>query len=401
MNEIFSKLVNLNRIILQQIIGFLLSLLFPRNKKYIVVGCNINNLNIFMHNTKYLFLHLNNTKSEYKCVWLTDDKNIINKLQSNGYMNVYKRTSLKGIWYALRAKYWFYDYSPSSVANKCLCHGATLINLWHGTGSLKKCGLDDNNNGIKKDSWQGKIYQLFKVKDSFYNVDSEHEGIYRKKAFLAKDNQIIINGSPRLDVLYNDFNNAEMFMENDFNNIKSLKEKGKRLFFYVPTFRETKEDISTWLKSDKLENLLKTNNAVLVCKLHPFDVNSLNFKLSQEFYKMNSDSDLYVVLKYMDAMISDYSSVYFDFLLLDRPIIYYIPDLEEYQKKCRGFYEPYETLTAGIKAKSENELITAMQNIINGIDNYKEDRARLRNQTFKYQDGNNCARVVEWIKSLN
>ena len=115
---------------------------------------------------------------------------------------------------------------------------------------------------------------------------------------------------------------------------------------------------------------------------------------------MNYDSDLYAVLKYMDAMISDYSSVYFDFLLLDRPIIYYVPDLEEYQEKCRGFYEPYENLTAGIKTRTEEELIDAMQDVINGIDNYKEDRKRLRDQTFKYQDGKNCERVVEWIKSL-
>ena len=398
--KIFIVLISLIKIIMQKIIGFLLSLFIPRDSKYIAVGCYIDNLNMFMHNTKYLFLYLNNERSKYKCVWLTNDKKIIDKLKSNGYENIYKRSSIKGWWFALRAKYWIYDYSPSSVSNKCFCSNAIKINLWHGTGSLKQ-SFNDDKNFIQKGSLQSKIYNFLRIKDSYFNVDSEHEGFYRKSAFNAKDEQIIIKGSPRLDVLYKDIPNAEMFMKDDFKNIKAFKEQGKKLFFYVPTFRESKEDISGWLKSKKLEQFLKNNNVILVCKLHPFDTNSLNFELGEEFYKMESDSDLYVVLKYMDAMISDYSSVYFDYLLLDRPIIYYVPDLKEYQEKCRGFYEPYENLTAGIKVKTEQELLSAMRDIIGGIDNYKGDRERLRNQTFKYQDGRNCERIVEWIKSLD
>ena len=306
---------------------------------------------------------------------------------------------LKGIYYALKSKYWFYDFITTDLPGLYI-HGAILINLWHGTGSLKKCGNDDKNSGIKKGSLQEKIYRFLTVKDSYYNVDSEHEGKYRKQSFYAKDNQIVINGSPRLDVLYKDIPNSEMFMEEDFNNIKKLKDAGKKLFFYVPTWRDTKEDVSGWLKSQKLKEFLKDNNSVLVCKLHPFDSNSLNFELSEEFYKMKSNSDLYAVLKYMDAMISDYSSVYFDYLLLDRPIIYYVPDLEEFQEKNRGFYEPFESLTAGIKVRTEEELLFAMKDILKGVDNYKADREKLRNQTFKYQDGKNCERVTAWIKSL-
>ena len=397
------KIIPVIRLIFQKIIGYFLSILIPRNDNYIAVGCFVDNLNMFMHNTKYLYLFLNNTKSDYKCVWLTDDKNIINKLKISGYKNIYKRTSLSGIFYALRAKYWLYDYYPTSVSNKMFCNGAILVNLWHGTGSLKKCGQDDTNNFVikRKGNWQSKIYNIIKFKDTYFNVDSEHEGFYRKSSQGATDNQIVINGSPRLDVLFKDFSNSELFMEEDFNYIKAIKLQGKKLFFYVPTFRETKEDISSWLKSKSLEMFLQKNNAVLVCKLHPFDKNSLNFELNENLYKMSSQSDLHVILKYMDAMITDYSSVYFDFLLLNKPIIYYVPDLEEYQEKCRGFYEPYENLTAGIKVRTESELINAMQDVLNNVDNYEDDRARLREQIFKYQDGNNCERVINWIRSLN
>ena len=116
---------------------------------------------------------------------------------------------------------------------------------------------------------------------------------------------------------------------------------------------------------------------------------------------MNSSSDIYAVLKYSTALITDYSSIYFDYLLLDRPIIYYIPDLYEYQTKCRGFYEPYENLTAGIYTTNENELINGLNNIICLKDEYKEKRKLLRDRMFVHQDGKNCERVIEWIKSLN
>lgn len=395
------KIVSVIRFLFQKVVGFSFNLLIPRCNKYIAVGCCVNDLDMFMHNTKYFFLHLNNNYSNYKCIWLTNNETIIKKLQSNGYKNVYKKTSFRGIWYALRAKYWLYDYNPTSVSNKILCYGAVLINLWHGI-PLKKICYDDLNSAIHKMSPIVRaIYHFLRYKDSYYVVAGEYEKKVYKSAFLANNNQCIIIGSPRYDILFNNIKNAQVFMEEDFEIIKSYKTKGRKIFIYMPTFRDSGKDISGWLKIEKLKDFLKANNAILVCKLHPFDKNSLDFELPQEIFKMNSDSDIYPVLKYSDALITDYSSIYFDYLLLDKPILYYPIDLEEYQEKCRGFYRPYEELTAGIKAYNENELITAMQDVINGIDNYKEQRKVLRDKMFKYQDGKNCERVVEWIKSLD
>ena len=86
-------------------------------------------------------------------------------------------------------------------------------------------------------------------------------------------------------------------------------------------------------------------------------------------------------------------------MLLDKPIIYYPIDLKEYEIE-RGFYRPYEELTAGVKVNNEEELIIEMQKVINGIDKYKDQRKLLRDKMFVYQDGKNCERVVKWIKSL-
>lgn len=387
-------LKNLIRLYISQF----LNLFIKRSHNHIIAALRVQK-DRFSDNTKYLFLKYGQNKS-INFSWICDDKIMLNKFHKLGFKNVYSRKSIKGIYYTLKSKIWLYDFFPTSISNYW-SSGATFINLWHGI-PLKKIEYDAKNLSITKLSpFKKYIYDLFRIRHSFFITNSEYEIQQYQTAFKEPIEKMITLGSPRLDVLLHDIPNAEIFMEEDFNNIKNFKAHGKKVFVYMPTFRDTGKDISSWLKSDKLKEFLHNNNVVLVCKLHPFDKNSLDFELSEDFYKMDSDSDVYPILKHTDALITDYSSVYFDYLLLDRPILYYAPDLEEYQEQCRGFYEPYEKLTAGAITKTEEELFNAMQNVIDGIDNYKEQRKALRDRMFKYQDGRNCERVVEWIKSLD
>ena len=128
--------------ILRLTIGWLFSLFVPRDKKQCIMSLSVlNNIDAFMHNTKYFFLYLTNEQSDLKAVWLCDDENMLKEFKRRGYKNVYKRCSLKGIWSALRAKYWLYDISPMAIS--CFSHGATCINFWHGSGTGKKMGFDD------------------------------------------------------------------------------------------------------------------------------------------------------------------------------------------------------------------------------------------------------------------
>ena len=387
--------------LLSLIIGTILDLIIPKDKNLWLFGTSLNSKNqeCFLHNSKYLYLYLINNNLKIKPVLLCDNEDMRQALINANFKNVYARNSLMGILCIIRAKYWLCDFNGSQISRfRSPINKSKVINLWHGTGGIKKC---ENDIKLFKKSIYAVIYKLFKMNDDYFNVDSEHEIAFRKSAFNIKDSQVIILGSPRLDILYQDIPYSDIFMEKDYSDIKNFKEQGKKLFFYTPTFRDTGKDISGWLKSFKLHKFLKDNNASLICKLHPSDYNSLNFELPEEIYKMDNTSDIYPVLKFADCLISDYSSIYFDFLLLDKPIIYHIPDLEEYQEQCRLPYESYESLTAGAKTRTEDDIISAMQDVINGIDNYKTDRKRLRDQTFKYQDGKNCERVVEWIKGLD
>ena len=190
-------------------------------------------------------------------------------------------------------------------------------------------------------------------------------------------------------------------MEKDFNAIKKLKEQGKKLLIYMPTFRDTGKNIADWLSSNRIKDFLQRNNVVLLCKLHPADKNFILAKSSDELYIIDGNTDIYPILNYTDGLISDYSSIVLDYLIVDKPIIYYPIDLEEYQKQCHEFYVPYDEFIAGDKVINEEEMVNAMQNIINGKDNYKECRKELRCKMFKYQNGKNCERFFKFLEELN
>lgn len=388
------------------IIIFLLSLsnvIIKKDRALVLFGSKLDEHKneSFIHNSKYLFLYLQKY-SDIHPVWLCNDKKMINTLKKYGLKDVYSRNSIKGILSILKAKFWIYDITANQVSHfNAKNKNVIFINLWHGI-PLKKIGVDASLKvyNFDKNSIKDKIYRFLRKTDDFYIVNGKYDSSCFQSAFKASEQKIKYLGSPRNDVLINEISNAEIFMEKDFNNIVSLKKTGKKLIIYMPTFRDTGKDISQWLNSCKLKDFLKKNNTVLICKLHPLDKNLLNINLAEEFYKMDNTSDIYPILKYSDALVTDYSSVYFDYLLLDKPIVHYVPDLEEYQEKCRGFYKPFKNLIAGSETHNEQELLLSMQKILDGVDEFKEKRNILRNELFIYQDGQNCNRIYEFLKKI-
>jgi len=393
--------------------GFILGLFVWRDKNIILLGnapvpmFKTNKKNEqFLHNTKYLFLYFNQHPSNFKCIYLCDDKNRTNEMKQAGLKHIYSRKSLKGFYYSLRAKYWITDYAAESVNNPILTFGAVIINCYHGFGPKKIEHDDETQSPYKKFQKTHpvlyRIWNFCRLKDSFYIVNSPFNADYVQSAFITKDNQQIIIGYPRLDVLYNEIEHSELFLENDYKNIKALKEQGYKLLIYMPTWRDTGNDISGWLKNSKLQEMLKETKTILICKLHPADKNCSENTQNDTLYFMNKASDVYPILKYTDGLITDYSSVSLEYLLLDKPIIYYIFDLNEYTEQCRGFVRPFEEYVAGETPKSEEELLNAIENVVKGEDNYKERRKELRERFFTFEnDGKNCRRFVEWITNLN
>ena len=96
-------------------------------------------------------------------------------------------------------------------------------------------------------------------------------------------------------------------------------------------------------------------------------------------------------------LITDYSGIFFDYLLLDRPIVFAPFDLKEYLKTNRAFYFDYEKITPGPKANNWQEIIIMIDKVLNGLDSYKKTRQDVNKTFHQYIDGNSSQRVYQEI----
>ncbi|RLC52457.1 MAG: hypothetical protein DRH79_04890 [Candidatus Cloacimonadota bacterium] len=110
--------------------------------------------------------------------------------------------------------------------------------------------------------------------------------------------------------------------------------------------------------------------------------------------------DIYDSICDYDILITDFSSIYFDFLLTGKPIIFTVFDKDEYLKNERELYYEYNEITPGPKTKNWEETIKSAVSILAGNDEYKQQREKIKNRFFKYNDGRNSERVFKEISAL-
>lgn len=206
---------------------------------------------------------------------------------------------------------------------------------------------------------------------------------------------------------------------NILSHIINQENSENKNIFYIPTFKsgyngrlEGKDRNSNPFGIDEfdmklLSKFLIENKFNLIVKLHPFEeqlykvrFEKLNLKniyfLSNDFLE-KSNLDLYNCLNESDLLITDYSSVYFDYLVTYKPILFINVD-EEMYKKERGFLlEPYEFWTPGPKVKTQGDLFKEILNLINDESYYMKERLNLLNIIHKYNDGSSSKRVWGFI----
>jgi CDP-glycerol glycerophosphotransferase (TagB/SpsB family) len=110
--------------------------------------------------------------------------------------------------------------------------------------------------------------------------------------------------------------------------------------------------------------------------------------------------DFYEILNAIDVLITDYSSLYFDYLLLNRPIIFTPVDLDDYRLNKGFMLEPYDEWTPGDKVFDFHSLMQAMTSAIRQPALYEVERKRLSRIIHAYEDGNSTQRVVKLIKDV-
>ena len=347
--------------------------LVPRKKKKWVYGA----MRSFRDNPKFLFCWANENHPEIRSIWITHQKGDVIFLRERGFEAYYVK-SLKGLFHALTAKVYIFDHQVGNV-NSYLSGGAFLFNLWHGS-SVKRVRWQSLNFFVQK-------YNLTsekEVRSSLWVRIMEYPILFRKsdlclapstiqaKEFFSPMMDIpldhcLVGVYPRNQFLIEGKKSAMEFIEKyepeeTLSYVNYIRKFSKR-YIYMPTWRNDGVDFIKQAEIDweKLNQVLSEKNELFVLKLHPLtmmDVDDLSKYSHVVVYP--ADSDIYSVLPFMDCLISDYSSIYTDFLMMDKEIILFIFDYDNYVKNSCDL-ENYDYYFVGKRAENFTQLLSLIK----------------------------------------
>ena len=393
------------------LIIYIISSFIPKSKKIWLFGGWFGRR--FADNSRYFYLYCNQFKEELgldKVIWITEDACIYDDLKSKGF-EVYKNWSIKSIWYHFRAKNIFVDQGPNDV-NKYFCIRCNRINMWHGF-PLKKIGSLVESIDFKLDDLYNKYFKLGGWSKYYLQVTSKLSREILSKAFNINDRRTIMSGYPRNDVFSNDYWNCYLSESERIamNNIQIYKKKGYNVIFYLPTFRDNKNiellNIKSQVELQELTEFLKNNKILLVTKFHfAQDDTQFEYSIDNNILNLESIIDVYPILTETHILITDYSSVYFDFLITKKPIIFYPFDLEYYSDPLqgRGLIFDYNEFTPGSKAYTINQLLDEIDYVINNkekyINKYNKQYDKITKIVFDDNKENCSENLAKKIKKL-
>jgi CDP-glycerol glycerophosphotransferase (TagB/SpsB family) len=356
----------------------IISLFIPKTEKIVLVGGWYGKR--FADNSKHFFLYANEHKKELgleKVVWVTRSDAIKNELSSQGF-DVYKTWSIPSVWYHFRAGIHLVDQAFSDI-NPWFSIRSKKINLWHGF-PLKKIGAyadgSYKTNVLKPDNFTDKINNILTRGNwgkHYVLATSDFSAEILAEAFNRPVESMIVSGYPRNyePLISNPVKYIPEHEREYLNTVKKAKEQGAKIIGYFPTFRDKRETLIFGTSdSNEIQGIMDyfaASNIKVIGKFHfaGKDDKFSELHSHEAFINLPSDADVYTFLSEIDVLMTDYSSIYFDYLLWERPIIFFPYDLAYYRDEDRGLIFDYDEFTPGPKAFNIEQLKGLLAN---GVD---------------------------------
>lgn len=361
----------------------------------------------YSDNSRLLFEYVNGNCKDIKAVWLSRNRAVVTLLRGKGCA-AYSSMSFGAAWVLLRAGKIF--STTGGEIPLFFCRGAEYYALWHGMPLKKILEDDSHSGGIGAHIPLMRLYaqaakrlfpwkSLTTQKKLLTVTNSEFFVPFLRTAFRLPDERILRTGSPRCDAL---------FHPHEERLIREIRAKfpGSRIFMYMPTFRTaawTGEVFNPFCEKygfDMAEFLaeLERHNSVLVYKPHYSDARFMqtlrqNGEMSRLITVSDDDYDeLYNFVGQTDVLMTDYSSIYFDFIATRKPVILLPFDYEDYLRYARTHYFDYFENMDGVKARSWQEFYAIL-----AAGTYVPVSDASRQRFAQYLDGECCRRVCERI----
>lgn len=315
---------------------------------------------------KYIYEYISsNYPDKYKFIWVINKKDT-----AIPYNHIkVKRFSLKYFYYLARSKYYIFNGRQPEWTIKR--EGNVFLQTWHGT-PLKKLVFDIDDISSATARYKRQVYNQSRAWDYLIAPNQFSSETFRR-CFLY-DKEMLETGYPRNDILHSSFKTEKA------NRIK--KELGipldKKTILYAPTWRDDeyyakgKYKFTLQLDLSLLKEQLGKDYVILL-RTHYFIADSLDVTGLEGFaYNLSKYDDIAELYLISDVLITDYSSVFFDYANLRRPMLFFMYDLEKYRDILRGFYIDIEEELPGPLLSTTEEVLNAIIHIDKVEEMYKD-----------------------------
>lgn len=345
-----------------------------------------------------IYEYLKEHHPEYTMYWSVDPR-FAEGFTAKGipYVN---RFSVKWLFLMATAKFWVTNSRMPLWIPKP--KHTIYLQTWHGT-PLKKLANDMDEvlmPGTTTEKYKQNFYQESRNWDYLISPNRYSTEIFRRAFQFEK--QLIETGYPRNDILYSPDREK---MAAEFKRKYHLPEN-KKVILYAPTWRDNQYYQKGKYKLDMHLDLARlkqefAEDAIIILRMHYLVSESFDLQAYKGFaFDFSKHEDIRELYLISDILITDYSSVFFDYANLKRPMIFFAYDLDEYKDVIRGFYFDFEKYAPGPIVKTSEEVIEAIRNC--SVADTETQKFQDFYEKFCYlEDGHASERVVKEVILAN
>ncbi len=397
MRIILNDLRTIFRIIICSFINlavYVVGFVIRRNKKILLFGAWMGEK--FADNSRFLYQYLHQNKDNYaleKVIWVTRNPKVNTFLNASGFESYLIGTRGSTYWHLKAGIHILCNisaqagiYSPD--IDVCLSAGARKVQLWHGVG-IKAVGSTANatsnlKNGRSK--WLVRAANTVPLRKAGYlgcwgepkilctsalnaSINSENLKIHKENTFVST---------------YPRYCSCTFLLQDELDVLKKMQEYSISIL-YLPTFRDAESSYKMPLEGNHFISYLERNNILWIQKPHQAESRwSMNAN-SSCVLELSATFDVNCILRQVDIIISDYSSAAFDAAFLEKPVIMYVPDLDEFVRGGNGLLYDLRVFCPALLAFDQSEVQSMIQDTLEGK-YFSDDRAetlwRIRKDFF-------------------
>lgn len=385
--------------LLNKLLGYAIkciSIIIPKDQDMIVFGAFMGRG--YGDNSAYFFDYCNkHKKGTYEYIWLSDDNEIVDSIKVVQNRKAYLKRSLRGLWVSLRANLFITSHGIQDVLFYKAIKGRTPELFLHHGIPIRGASGKVLTNDVYKDNRLNDICKMI--------ATSEWGGSQQQKNIPINPSKILVTGYPRNDIFFSDDASFKKKIQKDIG-IEG------RTILYAPTWRKWgKTEFFPFEDFDLkvLVSYLRDSKTNIIIRPHFVDLRRSNkddllrnLEWCKDVIKVISMKDFLDTQRLLlvsDILITDYSSIFYDFLLLDRPIFFFPYDLDDYSEKMGDFLTDYHNATPGVKISSQADFIGNLKQVRLSGAAYKSERQEICQKVHSFSDGKSSERIFNFITS--